>query len=232
MQAPAKLRAGLSRLKRRLLPSSWARLSYSQEGEDLLIEEIFAAQSTGVYVDVGSHHPYRFSNTYRLYRRGWSGVCIDPLPGTVAAFARSRPRDKALELGISEEPSVLTYHMFNDAALNTFDEEMAQAHCARGNYRIVENRKINTVPLRDILSSLDVHAIDLLTVDVEGFDLKVLQSNDWTRWRPRLVVAESLSADLQGLVDDSLCQQMIEYGYAAKYMTGRNVFFIRQDQGR
>ena len=53
------------------------RYSFSQEGEDLLIDRMFDGQSVGFYVDVGAHHPTRFSNTYLLYLRGWRGINID-----------------------------------------------------------------------------------------------------------------------------------------------------------
>jgi len=52
----------------------YALKSYSQEGEDMILRRIFERQSTGFYVDVGAHHPKRFSNTYFFYKKGWSGI--------------------------------------------------------------------------------------------------------------------------------------------------------------
>jgi|GEM_PF-6495962 len=45
-------------------------LSFSQEGEDAILWRIFERQTIGFYVDIGAHHPQRFSNTYRFYLRG------------------------------------------------------------------------------------------------------------------------------------------------------------------
>ena len=50
---------------------SYALKSYSQEGEDMILKRIFENQTTGFYVDVGAHHPKRFSNTYYFYKKGW-----------------------------------------------------------------------------------------------------------------------------------------------------------------
>ena len=42
--------------------------SYSQEGEDMILRRLFEKQIQGFYVDVGAHHPKRFSNTYYFYK--------------------------------------------------------------------------------------------------------------------------------------------------------------------
>jgi hypothetical protein len=46
---------------------SWLAPSYSQEGEDLILRRIFNGQGAGFFVDVGAHHPKRYSNTYYFY---------------------------------------------------------------------------------------------------------------------------------------------------------------------
>src|SRR5690554_6253894 len=79
----------------------FSRKSYSQEGEDILLEKLFEGKNDGFYVDVGAHHPRRFSNTYLLYRRGWRGINIDAMPGSMAEFRRLRGRDINLEIPIS-----------------------------------------------------------------------------------------------------------------------------------
>src|SRR5262249_37716331 len=122
----------LDRVKDRLarvrdvLPGSFARTSFSQEGEDLLIDRIFERQDRGTYVDVGAHHPRRFSNTELLHRRGWRGVNIDATPGSMAAFRRLRPRDINLEIGIAATSGDRDFYIFDEPALNTFDAARAK----------------------------------------------------------------------------------------------------------
>ena len=103
---PAKLR---SLLRDRLGKRLYGRLSYSQEGEDLVLHRLFEGQATGIYVDVGAHHPFRFSNTCLLHTRGWRGINIDATPGSMAQFQRFRPRDVNLELGVAAEPAELEF---------------------------------------------------------------------------------------------------------------------------
>lgn len=74
--------------------------SYSQEGEDMILSRIFGDKKNGFYVDVGAHHPFRFSNTYLFYKRGWLGINIDAMPGSMRLFDRFRKNDINIESAI------------------------------------------------------------------------------------------------------------------------------------
>ena len=55
-------------------------VSYSQYAEDIIIYNLLKSlkkTKNGIFVDVGSHHPKRGSNTYFFYKRGWRGLLID-----------------------------------------------------------------------------------------------------------------------------------------------------------
>lgn len=77
------------------------RFHYSQNGEDIIVPKSFPRGYTGFYVDVGAHHPYRISNTYKLFRSGWHGINIDTNPDTIKLFKKARPRDINLSVGVS-----------------------------------------------------------------------------------------------------------------------------------
>lgn len=224
-----KFRTVLGDAHRALVPNAWSTRSFAQEGEDLVLARHFGNKRDGFYVDVGSHHPWRFSNTYLFYRRGWSGLCIDPLPGTMRQFQRHRPRDIALEIGISAEPSTLRYFMFNEPALNTFDPALASDRDRQAGYAVREIRDVQTQPLRTVLARhlpKDRVAIDLLSIDVEGLDLEVLKSNDWDRWRPQTVVVECLGATVDALLEDDTYRYLEALGYTAHAKTGQSVIFV------
>lgn len=217
-------------------PEEGLRLSYSQEGEDLLLGRLFGQQARGVYVDVGAHHPTRYSNTYYFYKRGWSGINIDAMPGSMHAFQRIRPRDVSLEAAISNTRQTLTYYMYNWPAMNTFSTELhtrrekALAERDAG-YRCIGVKQLTTRTLAEVLEeSLPTAArksgIDFLSVDVEGLDLDVLKSNDWSRFRPRAVVAEILQSDLEGLAADPVSLFLNEMGYLIKSKCINSVLYV------
>ncbi len=170
--------------------------SYAQYGEDVLLKPYYDDKPgyKGFFVDVGAHHPIRYSNTYLFYQRGWRGINIEPTPGSKRTFDLLRSRDINLNIGISAEGGTLDFYAFDDPALNGFSKELSMQRNADTTtaYAIQQTHQIVTMPLRQVLTEhLPAgQAIDLLTIDVEGGDLDVLQSNDWNRFRPRFIMVE------------------------------------------
>lgn len=109
----------------------YATNSYSQEGEDMILRRIFGNQKNGFYVDVGAHHPKRFSNTYYFYKKGWRGINIDAMPGSMKAFDKIRRRDVNIEKPISDQKQLLTYFAFNEPALNGFSRELTNERISK-----------------------------------------------------------------------------------------------------
>lgn len=168
------------------------KYSYSQNGEDLLIDFFFSGKKHGVYVDIGAYHPTSLSNTYRLYRRGWTGINIEPNRRKWVLFERSRSRDTNLNIGIGVEKSSVPFFVFDADTLSTFSAEAATRQEALG-HRIVARDTVDLLPLASVLSTYAAKGdIDLLSVDTEGFDLEVLKTNDWQRFRPKLVILETV----------------------------------------
>jgi hypothetical protein len=48
----------------------WEASSWPQEGEDIILQRLFEDQVNGLYVDIGAHHPKKFSSTCLFYRLG------------------------------------------------------------------------------------------------------------------------------------------------------------------
>lgn len=205
-------------------------ITFSQEGEDGILHRIFERRSTGFYIDIGSHHPQRFSNTYRLYLRGWNGINIDPLPGSKARFDALRKRDINLELGISDSAGELTYHSFEEPALNTFDARIALTRTSP----LIAKQSIQVRRLDNILNEhLPIGTvIDFLSIDAEGLDLQVLRSNDWARYRPSYVLAEALGMrDVYQVLESELHAYMRSQGYSLFAKCVNSLFFVNSRPG-
>jgi len=204
------------------------RQSFAQEGEDMILASIFEGQGSGFFVDVGAHHPKRFSNTFHFYGRGWRGINIDATPGSMKAFRRSRPEDTNIEAAVSDRVQSMNFHVFNESALNTFDPALAAERDGFLHFRLLRKISIETIPLGDLL---DRHvpegtAIDFMSVDVEGLDLPVLASNDWERYRPTIVLAEDTAAKNWSLINDSPITRFLrQWNYEPFASTFRTIFF-------
>lgn len=192
-------------------------ISFSQYSEDVLLYH-FHPQRTGFYIDVGACHPWRGSNTYKLYLRGWRGITIEPNPDVATHFARMRPRDTHLTVGISSECSELDYYRFSDHKLNSFDPEQAR----RMGVKPIGVAKIPCQPLIDIIEKCCADTkVDLLSIDCEGFDLIVLESLNLEVVRPTIIIIEDFdqirAADPNGAVSN-----------IRRHLEGRNYILVSQ----
>jgi FkbM family methyltransferase len=201
------------RLAERIDP--YLLLSYSQEGEDLIASRKLAGIVGGLYVDVGAHHPRRFSNTMLFYRRGWRGLNIDPNPTAIRLFERERTRDINLCVGVADTSGLLTFYAFNEPAVSTFDANVANDLLRNSPYRLLEQRQVRVDRLENILARHlpPEQAIALMSIDVEGLDLDVMRSNDWDRFRPRCLLVEARDVDLARLEGHPIHKFAVTAGY-------------------
>lgn len=202
--------------------------SYSQDGEDVVLQSFFEDQKEykGIYVDIGAHHPMRFSNTCFFYKRGWKGINIDPTPGSMKPFRYLRNRDINLEIGIGRSAGELTFYCFNDPALNTFDKKLADDR-NKGRYYIQKNIKVKIEPLSKILEQhlSKETKIDFFTIDVEGLDLDVLHSNNWKIYRPEYILVEDIGFNFIEPQKSEIYRFLSEKGYVLISILKRTIIY-------
>lgn len=188
-------------------------VSYSLNCEDIVIRHL-CNKKNGFFVDVGAHHPIRFSNTYQLSLKGWQGINIDPLPGCMGKFQKYRLHDINLEIGIDEKKSKLDYFSFTEPAYNTINKERAEFIIKNEISPFLGKKSIYIDTLKNIFDEhLHGKKIDLLNIDVESKELDVLKSNDWNIYRPYIIVMESLISK-----DNNFKINLIEQDPAVKYL--------------
>jgi len=194
----------------------------------MILSRIFDGQKKGFYVDVGAHHPRRFSNTRLFYKQGWSGINIEPNPEVGRLFEKERPKDINLQCGVSDLEGELTYYYFDEPALNTFDYEMVKSRLDTTPYKLTNQAPIPVFRLDTIFKKYlsSTQRIDLLTIDVEGLDFAVLRSNDWEFFRPICIVVETLNTDLQQDISSDIAKFLINLGYKIFARTYNSLIFV------
>ena len=203
--------------------------SYSQEGEDMVINSFFEGikKYKGFYVDVGAHHPYRYSNTLFFYKHGWRGINIEPTPGATKLFNTFRRKDINLNIGISDKKEKLTFYCFNEPALNGFSKEHSEeVNNSTLPYQIIKEVEVETWPLAEVLDKYlpAGQKIDFLTIDVEGLDLMVLKSNNWAKYKPSYILVED-RIDFKNLAESGVFNFLEKQGYKLVAKTLRTLFF-------
>ncbi len=197
--------------------------SFSQFGEDTLASSFFRGRKSGVYVDVGAYHPMLYSNTYFFYRRGWSGIVIDPNPALAGLFSVLRPRDRFVTAGVGKGKS-LQYYEFADGAYNTCDPTQVAEQKKRKGIEPIRTYQVAVRTLADILEEHQVKAIDILSVDVEGMDLDVLETHNWNI-RPRVIIAEDRDFLMTHPEASPVYTYLIEKGYTLKAVARLSLIF-------
>jgi len=210
-----------------------ANLSYAQQGEDLILANIFAhlGMSQLLYLDVGAHHPVVSNNTFLFYERGHRGLLVEPNPYLWGALAEVRPGDVLIRggIGIDGADSQADYYvMQGNGEINTFSKEMVDKYIA-----IVGGNPVKEVirlPLLDINGLMQKHwggAPHLMSIDTEGFELPILQSVNWKRYRPAVVCVDTLEFGTrkQRL---PILEFMAAHGYRMRGATFVNTIFVDQ----
>ena len=226
------IKISITKLKiifRQIFPKYFTK-SYSQEGEDMILKRIFENKKKGFFIDIGAHHPKKYSNTYFFYLKGWNGINIDAMPGSMNIFKKIRKKDINLEIPISENKQNLTYYAFNEPALNSFDEELSIKRLSNPNYHLKFKKDIETFTLEHVLDKyLPLNtSIDFLTIDVEGLDFQVLKSLNLNKYKPDIILIEILDSNFTSLLTNEISVYLIEYEYQIFAKSVNTVFFKKK----
>lgn len=193
---------------------------HSQDGEEMFLREFFGDKKNGFYVDVGAYHPFRFSNTQWAYERGWRGINIEPNIDGYKKFIWARPRDINLNCGVSEigGGSELSYYEFEEGALNTFCENLTDTKSVK-RIHLIPTRRLDAV-----FEEYHTEQIDFLDIDVEGYELYVLSSNNWEMYRPTIVLIEQ-KMSMDDVINSTVHTYMKQKGYQAVSKYNRTVIY-------
>jgi FkbM family methyltransferase len=210
------------------------RLSYAQQGEDIALWQILRSVlglEQPTYMDVGAHHPVFNNNTYLFYERGCRGVLVEPNPALHGLLEQLRPRDVLVRggIGVTAQTEADFYIIggSEDAQLNTFSREQAEALVTRsnGHYRIERVMKLPLLGINELMRKHWNGPPNLLSLDTEGFDLPILRSLDFARLRPDVVCVESVEIGGRRLLAEIL-QLMAQQGYEARGGSFINTIFV------
>lgn len=174
--------------------------TYAQHGDDLILLNLFDSLDIErpSYLDIGAHHPFHISNTALLYARGCRGINVDANPNLIAAFLVHRPEDINLNCGVSDTAGDMTFYMIDPTSgRNSFNREAVDEFVRQNpSFTVTEER---SVPMRTVDDIVSAHCAavfpDLLSLDVEGMEGRILRSIDYARSAPKVICVETCAFD-------------------------------------
>lgn len=212
------------------------RISYAQYREDIILASLLDGVKKGFYVDIGANYETEDSVTKYFYNLGWSGINVEPVAKLFMVLKKKRKRDININAGVSDTGKSLVFYEHPTHGHSSFVNNSADS----------KSYKVKTYKLKDIFKDYKVEKIDFLKIDVEGFEHEVINSNDWSRYRPKVLCIEAnhidkdwrpilANADYRLFVFDGLneyyiadeCWDEITRGYAERAVM-INASFIRK----
>ncbi|HTR30432.1 MAG TPA: FkbM family methyltransferase [Puia sp.] len=209
------------------------KLSFSQCGEDLLIDYIFELRGVRMptYLDIGAHDPFYLNNTAIFYLRGCRGINIEANPRLIGKFKKKRKEDINLNIGISDQAGVLDFYIMADSTLSTFSREESESMIREG-HKPAGVKKIELMTVKSVLDKYNGGIFpDLLTIDVEGLDFKILQSIDFSEQYPKVICVEAAeySPVGAGARRSELIDFLVAKGYYEYANTNLNAIMVKNE---
>ena len=211
--------------------------SFSSDGEDYALHKLLNGISEGKYIDIGSNHPIKHSNTFSFYLLGWSGVCIDPIPFLDKQYKIFRNGDVFINAGVigkANNNAAMDFYYFKDYPDNsTFDVSRVEA------LRNEFNRHPTSITAIPIITFAEVWAkfndkwngdeIHLLNLDTEGDELNILHSIFSLKVNPWVICVKDLGYSASTVMSGEIHQLLHQRGYILVSRTFMSSIYVRED---
>jgi FkbM family methyltransferase len=177
--------------------------THSQSGEDSILAYIIHVLGIPVesvdYIDLGANHAKELSNTYYFYTKGAKGILVEANSDLIPELSFYRHRDIILNKCVDIETGKnIEFYVLNGDGLSTPDLEAANTFCEKNpNLEIVDKKVVETISYSTIVERYLGKAPTILSIDIEGKDMEILESIDYEKQRPLILVTEMISYDIK-----------------------------------
>jgi FkbM family methyltransferase len=208
---------------------------YGQCGEDLIIASLLEAKAAcdhtdlakEKYLEIGGNHPFATSATYLLNRQfNMCGVIVDANPALIPELKKGRPQDVVVHAAIHDEATnVATLVLSKLDELSSLDQSVVQ-RWDRGTVGEAGTIEVPAMRINDVIKRyLDDAAPSFISIDVEGYDLRLLQDFDFSRYRPWFVQVEYFDNSYSPGNSREIIGYMRSVGYRLTAKTYVNLIF-------
>jgi FkbM family methyltransferase len=229
---------GIHRLQRRerlkLEARGDRRLSTpALDGMDVRLAELLGRD--GYFVEAGAYDGYTQSNTYYLERFcGWRGLLVEPVPMMYREAVLERPRSRVVNCAlVPPEAAGRSARLF-------FGGKMTVTAGARGSdaddrawagttlilgERDAYEFEVRATTLSGVLDEVSAPEVDLMSLDMEGYEAEALRGLDLRRHAPRHLLVEAHDGEHLAQIKQQLGDRYVEL----ERLTASDVLFRRAD---
>lgn len=200
-------------------------ISYAQNFEDIILNRCFRDIEKGFYIDVGASSPLIHSVTFNFYAKGWNGINVEPFRERYSELTTLRPRDINLACAASNRNGSATFFRSRDRGGHSTIEQERGAALETSGMAGVET--VETRTLADICSTYKVSRnYEFLKIDVEGAEKKVVEGADFDRWRPLIILVESITSSVTKMFNTEFESILLNNNYKYCFFDGINRFYV------
>jgi FkbM family methyltransferase len=160
--------------------------SFGQHFEDKVLEIILGEVTT--FIDIGANDGLTLSNTFYFAERGAAGLCFEPGRDSFSLLKRVHAKNPdviCINEAISKTDQKVVLHEGGYAGL------LSTLHPSEKLKTAETSRFVNARPLNYWLQGYkQFSSVDLLSIDVEGAEMSVLESIDFRSFRAKIIIVE------------------------------------------
>ena len=211
--------------------------SYSQAGEDMILTFVFNQLNIQLkdvtYLDIGANHPIKYSNSYFFYKKKARGVLVEANPDLIPDLEKYRSGDVILNKCISNKSNdKVKFYIMNAPGLSSASHESINEFLTLNpNLHLRQTIDVETITISDIMDKYFNGAPIILDIDIEGKEEDMLDSIDFTKHRPLVIICEMITYDPKhlrtiGKYNQAIMEIMKKNDYVEYAFTGINSIYI------
>tara|TARA_Y100000768_G_scaffold179211_1_gene134214 strand:+ start:60 stop:758 length:699 start_codon:yes stop_codon:yes gene_type:complete len=205
--------------------------SYSNEGSDLLVLELLRnIKGKKSYIDIGGNHPKIQNETYLLYKKGWSGLIIEPQIKFNKLYKKYRKKDKIYNGIVAQQKKNYKFYEFSNNRMSTSNNFQLKKNLSFHDRKIISSFDVQSNSLLDILKyfKIDYKNIKYICIDVEGSEYQTLSGINFEFIRPELINIEIKNLGFSDLMNNKIVKKLKELNYYILAKNHLNCFFINK----
>jgi FkbM family methyltransferase len=213
---------------------AWIGETYSQCYEDVIIDSALRAHVKTLgrpvggitYVEIGANHPVCTSASYLLQRRyGVNGILVEANPKLIPALQKHRPHDLVVNAAVSDEDiATVDFYIAPDNEISSLDQNFVKAW-KEG--QVQEKVTVPVIRINHLLETASAAELVMLSIDVEGYDMRLLEDIDFDRFKPFIIQVEPSDAYAPG-TSARMIDFLASKGYTLIGETDVNLIFKKQ----
>ena len=188
--------------------------TFSADGEDIILRKFLSGLDSGFYVDLGAHDYKDGSNTFYFYLLGWSGICVDPLPGIKKKFLRYRPRDIFIDKAVISNASSsnkIDFNYYKDFPDNSTTSEQRILDL-KNNFKRSPSSviQVETISISNLVKNyIGSKEVNLLNIDIEGGETDILKNIIDNKIYPWIICVEEIGKYADNIISDSSTYKLL-----------------------